>query len=123
MVSVSLKEICPKSSVELFCFDLALQFFDLLIGEAETLHFYDLGTFGRVPGSPNQLFVSSGPQDTFTNPRQNPKSFFENAIATSLKFWEIEHFESFGKGRSRKSRRPITEIPQHLEYGINILES
>ena len=34
-----------------------LNIFDLLMGETETVHFYDFGTSGRVPGFQNQLFL------------------------------------------------------------------
>ena len=44
-----------KSSVILFCFNLNLQLFDLLMVEPETPHFYDSGTFEQAFSSQNQL--------------------------------------------------------------------
>ena len=47
-----------KSSVILFCFNLNLYLFDLLMGEPKNPHFYNFGIFERVPGPQNQLFLS-----------------------------------------------------------------
>ena len=47
-----------KSSGELFCLSLNLQLFDLRMGEAKNLQFYDFGILGRVPGSQNQYDLS-----------------------------------------------------------------
>ena len=41
-------------------------------------HFYDFGTFGRVPGSPNQLFVSLDTPGDFKRSEANPKPFLKN---------------------------------------------
>ena len=47
------------------------------MGEPETLHFYDLGTFERVPDPQNLLFLSLQASGHLKESRKNPGTFFE----------------------------------------------
>ena len=47
-----------KSSAELFCSNFHLYvFFDLLMGDSRTPHFYDFGIFEHVLPSQNRYFI------------------------------------------------------------------
>ena len=48
-------------------------------------HFYDLGIWGRVPGSPNQQFYLWRPQDTKKKSTENPNSFPKHLICIIIK--------------------------------------
>ena len=69
------------------------------MGETETPHFYDFGTFEWARFSQNQLFSLETPG--YLNKSRNPRTILKNVIFTNLKVLETQHvdiFEQTGTG-------------------------
>ena len=85
---------------------LGLITFRLLVGETETPHFYDLGTFGRVPEPQNHLCYLWRPQDTQII-QEKSQTFFERYNLYKFHVVEIHNLGNIGKDGHRKSRRSV----------------
>ena len=55
-------------------------FFDLLMGDLQTFHFYDFGISGRVPEPPNQYYLSSERPGHFNKSKKKPNHFWESCF-------------------------------------------
>ena len=88
------------------------------MGETKTPHFYDFGTFGRVPGSPNQYYLSLETPGYLNETKT--QSFLKDVIFINLKILDSETFEHIGEGGRQHIMKTRLIIFEHLEYGINI---
>ena len=109
-----------KSSVILFRSILVLQLLDLLMGEPQTPHFYDFRIFGRVPGSPNQLFSSLETPGYLKKLKKIPGTFKKYHFCKSQKLWTYTNFTMFEKSGADKSRRFVYEHLETIGSEINI---
>ena len=66
------------------------------MGETETPRFFDFGTFGRVPGAQNQLFLFSDTPGNLVNRRKFPNRFSKVCLQLS-NFSKATIFMFFGK--------------------------
>ena len=57
------------------------------MGETETPHFHDFGTFEGVPDSPNQLFFIFGDTKIPETIEKVPNTFSRNIMCITLKVW------------------------------------
>ena len=64
------------------------------MGEPQTPNFYDFGTCERVPGSPNQFFLSLEAPGYLTKSIKFPGTSFKNIIVVKLNTWDFENLES-----------------------------
>ena len=63
------------SSVELFCFDLSLYLYDLVLGEPTNIIFMISGVWDVSLAPKTNYVYLWRPQDMFKNLRQNPNRF------------------------------------------------
>ena len=89
------------------------------MGEPPTPHFYDFGTFGRVPEPQNQLFVSLESPGYLKN-QENPWNILKNMIVVNLKMSETHFLSILEKGGRRKMMKIRLIDFENLIYETNI---
>ena len=72
------------------------------MGEPKTPHFYDFGTFERVPEPQNHLFSFLETAGYIKKSKKNPGTCSKNIVFANLKILEIKRFVNFGKDSHRK---------------------
>ena len=75
------------------------------MGETETPYFYDFGTLGRVPGSQNQLFLSSETHLKWF--KTNPDAFSEHIIWGNIQSVDLKNENVWKDGRRQFPSRSV----------------
>ena len=76
-------------------------FFDFLMGEPQTPHFYEFWIFGHVPGSQNQFFLSVETSGHLKYPEKVPNHFWKYYFYKSENV-DNSFFRQFPKRRTPK---------------------
>ena len=82
----------------------------MLTGESKTPHFYDFGTSGRVPGSQNQLCLSSETPRHLNKNKNSPQRCLVYMIFIKFETLEVQHFDNVGKDGRKTIEDPSNNI-------------